>query len=446
MQILGVGTSSIVYKNKKGEAVKVFKENIYENGLSCFIGEIDITRRLVHPNILNTTKFYIKNDKFRMVMQAADSTLSQILPKIEESKKATYAFGLLNALNFLHKNNVLHLDIKSDNIFYFKDKDVFKLGDFGLSKTMDNGKAYSFYDRITDVYKPPEIIKKITRKKVSATSVIRNKKIHDKKEKRFVFTYAQDVWCMGLTLLEMFSGKHILDLNLRYLRMTIGKKVKNHEFVKILTLMLDENPELRPTVEELLSNDVFVQKEKTIKTSEERVVRKVIDKEESWIKELKQHIIDNFDADFLINILFELLSFVSRNEDVKNYKVSVLFLVIEICLRASKILNEFLFREDLMDTILYSAFLLAIEFTGDRKIVIPELDFIEIVCIQRMLLTQLEGKINFNYLFYTANSLQDLRRDYSLIHLDPYYYIEKIKEENNYTNKGCEMSIGEFLD
>ena len=42
----------------------------------------------------------------------------------------------LRALDFLHKNNVVHRDIKPDNIFINLDDLVVKIGDFGLSRSL----------------------------------------------------------------------------------------------------------------------------------------------------------------------------------------------------------------------------------------------------------------------------------------------------------------------
>lgn len=68
------------------------------------------------------------------------------------------SFKILNALNFCHKNNVIHRDLKPHNIFLSNDMKRIKIGDFGVSRfTTVPMKAYT-QDIITLWYRPPEIL------------------------------------------------------------------------------------------------------------------------------------------------------------------------------------------------------------------------------------------------------------------------------------------------
>ena len=48
------------------------------------------------------------------------------------------AYSLIQAVDYLHKNNVIHRDIKTLNIFLTEKQKVIKLGDLGVSKIVQS--------------------------------------------------------------------------------------------------------------------------------------------------------------------------------------------------------------------------------------------------------------------------------------------------------------------
>ena len=65
---------------------------------------------------------------------------------------------LVTGLYYCEKNGILHLDIKPDNIFYTgPNKNLFKLGDFGVSIRSENGKGSVGMEVGTPAYMSPEI-------------------------------------------------------------------------------------------------------------------------------------------------------------------------------------------------------------------------------------------------------------------------------------------------
>ena len=66
-----------------------------------------------------------------------------------------FALEIGQALQVAHRNQCLHRDIKLENIFWDKNEQVYKLGDFGIAKYTENGNAETIV--YTDGYGAPEI-------------------------------------------------------------------------------------------------------------------------------------------------------------------------------------------------------------------------------------------------------------------------------------------------
>ena len=93
--------------------------------------------------VLDTNKFKRKliPDKLKMYDE-------------KEILKLAYKIG--TAINRAHKNNLIHRDIKLENIFYDPGGGHYKLGDFGIARTTDDGMASTV--AFTKGYGAPEVV------------------------------------------------------------------------------------------------------------------------------------------------------------------------------------------------------------------------------------------------------------------------------------------------
>ncbi|XP_075160989.1 cyclin-dependent kinase 12 [Haematobia irritans] len=176
---IGEGTYGQVYKardhhtNEMVALKKVRMDHEKEGFPITAVREIKILRQLNHPKIVNlhevvtdkqdALEFRKDKGSFYLVFEYMDHDLMGLLEsgmvEFNDENNASIMKQLLDGLNYCHKKNFLHRDIKCSNIL-MNNKGQVKLADFGLSRLYnaeDRDRPYT-NKVITLWYRPPELL------------------------------------------------------------------------------------------------------------------------------------------------------------------------------------------------------------------------------------------------------------------------------------------------
>lgn len=144
LEKIGTGGMSDVYKAtchklKRYVAVKVLKQEFSENAnfVSKFRIEAQAAAGLMHPNIVNVYDVGEENGIYYIVMELVEGiTLKKYIVKkarLSVKESISIAIQVSMGIEAAHNNNIIHRDIKPQNIIISKDGKV-KVMDFGIAK------------------------------------------------------------------------------------------------------------------------------------------------------------------------------------------------------------------------------------------------------------------------------------------------------------------------
>ncbi len=148
--VLGSGGMGTVLKARhvqlnKLVAIKVLNMDLIQDrtSLSRFEKEARAGGQLSHPNLVAVFDFgYTVDGEPYFVMEYVDGfSLSELLKRSGKCTSSDFIFVFgqaLKALNYIHRNNVIHRDIKSSNIMlqFIEGDRYVKLLDFGIAKVL----------------------------------------------------------------------------------------------------------------------------------------------------------------------------------------------------------------------------------------------------------------------------------------------------------------------
>ncbi|AMD19167.1 HBR266Wp [Eremothecium sinecaudum] len=267
-EVIGRGKFGIVYKayhlkSKQKYAIKVLNLDCPEDEVEDVQKEIQFLSSLKQvPNITQYYGSYLVDTKLWVIMEycAGGSLRTLLRPgKIDEKYLGVILREVLLALVAIHKDNVIHRDIKAANILITNDGHV-KLCDFGVAAQLAAANHKRQTMAGTPYWMAPEVIME---------GVYYNTKA--------------DIWSLGITAYEIATGNPpYCDIEaLRAMQLITKSKPPrlegrnySHMLKEFIALCLDEDPEARPTAEELLSNKfIKTHKSTTVTTLKELISR-----------------------------------------------------------------------------------------------------------------------------------------------------------------------------
>jgi len=143
---LGTGSTSVVYKAKRmsdGEivAIKIMREEFVDNDecIDRFLRESQALSKLSHPNIRNVLDLGQTDGAYYIVTEYVDGdTLKDIIKRekvLPLSEVIDYALQITAGLAHAHENNIIHRDIKPQNMLVSLNGTL-KVADFGIARVL----------------------------------------------------------------------------------------------------------------------------------------------------------------------------------------------------------------------------------------------------------------------------------------------------------------------
>ncbi|KAL4463886.1 hypothetical protein ABPG74_005823 [Tetrahymena malaccensis] len=247
------GSATLVEKldNKKQYiAKKIVLSSLNPKQQDSALQEAQLLKDLNHKNIVSYIESFKEEDLLIIIMEYCEHGDLAFHIKRKKQKKeyfpemliVNWFYELALSIKYIHEKKILHRDIKTSNIFITKDGTI-KIGDFGISKVLENTTSVANTVVGTPYYMSPEVCESKP------------------------YTYKSDIWALGCVLYELcalehaFESNNLLGLIFKIVQQNISDipSIYSKELNDLIHKLLNKNEQERPVINEIL-NDISTQK------------------------------------------------------------------------------------------------------------------------------------------------------------------------------------------
>ncbi|CAB4062014.1 Serine/threonine-protein kinase PAK 3,Serine/threonine-protein kinase MST20 [Pyricularia oryzae 70-15],Serine/threonine-protein kinase max-2,Serine/threonine-protein kinase pak-1,Serine/threonine-protein kinase PAK 5,Serine/threonine-protein kinase svkA,Serine/threonine-protein kinase pak-2,Serine/threonine-protein kinase CLA4,Serine/threonine-protein kinase pakA,Serine/threonine-protein kinase STE20,Serine/threonine-protein kinase PAK 6,Serine/threonine-protein kinase shk1/pak1,Serine/threonine-protein ki len=260
---LGSGSGGTVWlglsKRNLTEKVAIKQIDLDNENIQKFhlLMEVQVMRKLEHPNLVAFLDLFLTDKELWVVMDymnggpLTDVVLHTIL---NEPQMSAISKEVLSGINYLHNHELIHRDIKSDNVLLSVKGDV-KITDFGFTANVSGDRMRKTFAG-TPYWMAPEVVKKQT------------------------YGKSVDIWSLGILVIEMVD-RHppYMDETPLQAMYYISKKksppikskgILSKEMSKFLERCLQFQSNKRSTASELLEHE-FIAKATRLSSLKENI-------------------------------------------------------------------------------------------------------------------------------------------------------------------------------